>query len=529
MQEYKGLAIRGVHMDLKAYTLSFDMMCETARKMAALGYNTILLEYQDKFPFEGELSDIPEVDALTADQIREFDALCASLGLDIIPVVQCVGHMHYVLRREKYTHLADSAKSTALADVLCPSKPESFELFAAMADQVMKLHPRSRYFHIGGDEARLAEHCPTCGERPKYQRLMGHYRKCVDYINNAGKKPIMWCDMLLAHPEILEEVRGRVVVMDWNYSSTGARGERAQLWGGIDPNNPDSWPVLHQQLFRSYVYACEPYIMNPFPFVRFLQDNGFEVIVAPAAQCAGDSFYALQPHHINNCREAVRAAAAADALGVVVTVWSIRRVPWPQIENCLIAAAMTMANPAVTDRETDAAFALDSFGVADADLARIPDILGKAAQELRDICDVATQVSPCCDVGDVSDYARNRTLRDQVWKGNRAIAPACVKLAHAADEAQYLLDQARPWDDGQKLRVALWQLSIDTARLMSRYVPYLAESTIPTDAARGFIEEFKSLGKRWNEALEPMYTPFALESDNYARAGLHIAHLLQYV
>ena len=77
--------------------------------------------------------------------------------------------------------------------------------------------------------------------------------------------------------------------------------------------------------------------------------------------------------------------------------------------------------------------------------------------------------------------------------------------------------------------MALWQLSIDTARLMSRYVPCLAESTIPTDAARGFIEEFKSLGKRWNEALEPMYTPFALESDNYARAGLHIAHLLQYV
>lgn len=529
MKEYNGLPIRGVHIDLKAYTLNFEMMCMTARKVAKLGYNTILLEYQDKFPFDGALASIPEVDTLTREQICVFDRLCAELGIEIIPIVQCLGHMHYVLRREKYSWLADSAKPMEIADVICPSRKESFDLFASMAQQVMDLHSSSRYFHIGGDEAELSEQCPACGEKPKYRRLMDHYRKCIDYITDMGKKPIMWCDMLLGHPEIIDELRGRVVIMDWNYSSTGARGERALLWGGIDPDNPESWPPLHQRLFRDYVYTCEPYIMNPFPYVRFLQDNGFEVIVAPAAQCGGDSFYAPQPHHINNCREAVRTAVAAKALGVIVTVWSIRRVPWPQIENSLIAAAMTMSNPAVTDKETDTAFALDSFGVADCELARIPDIIGSAVQEVHQLCAVAAQCDACVDIGVVSDYARNRERLNQSWENNMSIAPACTRLKEAAKRAQELLGQSCPKNAEQELRVMLWQLSIDTADLMSRYVPYMAETTIPSKEAENFIAEFEALGERWENALKPLYTPFSMKADNYARAGLHIDYLRQFV
>ena len=48
---FKGFQIKGLHLDLKAQTLRFSAMCDIVRDAAGWGYNTILLEYQDKFPF----------------------------------------------------------------------------------------------------------------------------------------------------------------------------------------------------------------------------------------------------------------------------------------------------------------------------------------------------------------------------------------------------------------------------------------------------------------------------------------------
>ena len=73
--EYRGLPLRGVHFDLKAHTMRPSMMMETARDRARLGYNTILLEYQDKFPFSGALADIASPDAMTPGEVAAFDAL----------------------------------------------------------------------------------------------------------------------------------------------------------------------------------------------------------------------------------------------------------------------------------------------------------------------------------------------------------------------------------------------------------------------------------------------------------------------
>ena len=269
--------------------------------------------------------------------------------------------------------------------------------------------------------------------------------------------------------------------------------------------------------------------MKQFPYVRFLQDQGFPVIVAPAAQCIGDSYYASKPEHIENCREAVRVAAAANALGVVVTSWSIRRVPWPQTENSLIAVAMAMTNPGVTDLESDIAFALDSFGTADEELAQIPRILGRAAKNLSMVCDVATRQEPGCDVGTVLDYASIRELRKQCWIGNPQIVPLCEKLARAADEAQSRLNLAHPETEEQRLRVTLWQLSIHTARLMSRYVPRLTEKTLSSAEAQSWIAAFEELGAQGENALSPLYTPFAMRADYRARAGVHIEYLRQFL
>ena len=530
MQEFKGLPIRGIHFDLKAHTLNFDAMCEIARKMAKLGYNTILLEYQDKFPFTGDLQPIAAPDALTAEQIGKFNALCNELGIQIIPLIQCIGHMYYVLRLKEFAHLSEIGGTYGYPHALCPSHEGSFDLFKEMAKQVLSLHPSCRYVHIGGDEARLSESCTRCGDVPKYQLLTSHYEKCCDYMLDCGKRPIMWCDMLLAHPETLDTLRGKVTVMDWNYQDTGAPGETPLVWG-CDAKNPDSWSPLHQKLIRPYIYAVEPYLANSFPYTAFLRDQGFEVLVAPAAKCSGDPIFVPHYKHIDNCRAAVRAAAKANALGVVVTSWSVRRTPWPLTENTLIAAAVCMKNPGVSDAEAARAFAEDNFGVADVSLAQIPDILSHAAVEADTACRLLCMglQFPREDVGEVDDYAVRKNRFKQTWIGDNAIAPAYAKLGAAADTAQVLLDKAMPKTEEQKNRVAFWQWSIDTARLMSEYAPWLAAETIPSETAKTLLAKFDALEKQGNDLIAPLYTDYSMESDTKSRIGIHTDYLKQFI
>jgi len=530
MQEFKGLPIRGIHFDLKAHMMNFSMLCDTARKMARLGYNTILLEYQDKFPFTGSLSKISAPDALTKEEILSFDRLCTSLGMRIIPLIQCLGHMYYVLCHREYAHLAESGGIYTSPHALCPSNPGSVPFFAEMADQVLALHPSCRYVHIGGDEARLSDTCPACGKTPKYELLCRHYEACCEAILDRGKRPIMWSDMLLAHPETLDVLRGKVTVMDWDYQTTGAPGETPLVWG-CDAKNPDSWSPLHQKLIRPYIYAIEPTVANPFPYVKFLRDQGFEVLLAPAAKCSGDAAYVPMRRHLANCCEAVRTAAKANALGVVVTSWSVRRTPWPLTENTLIAAAMCMQNPGVTGKEMDFAFVEDNFGVSDTALARIPDILGEAAAQANSVCNLTRMglTYPEEDIGFVDDYAVRLKRQSGGWKGNAQISPAYETLVRAAKEAQSLLDRAKPKTDEQKNRVAFWQWSIDTALLLGEYAPWLTEETIPREKAKELLSKFESLEKQGTALLSEIYTAYSMDTDTRSRIGIHTDYLRQFI
>ena len=522
--EYTGLPIRGLHIDLKAHTLRPGAMTDIARDAARWGYNTILLEYQDKFPFDGRLSPIRSEDAMTKEEIGAFTALCREMGIRVIPLVQCLAHMHYVLRRPAFAGIGETN------DALCPSDPRSFELFREMAAQVLALHPDCEYIHIGGDEARLAASCPRCGDTPKFELLRDHYAKCVAYIRSTGRRPILWCDMLLAHPETLDALRGKVVVMDWDYWTTARPGERARVWG-CDVDHPEDWSDLHKRLIRPYIYAVEPFVTRPFPYVRFLRDQGFEVLVASAARCGGDCHYVGQSKHVHNCRAAVRAAAESGALGVVVTSWSVRRVPWPLTENSLVATAELFRNPGLSDAETDAAFAQDSFGVADEALGRMPGLLADAANAADAVCALTRMglTFPGEDVGVPDGYDVRRGLSRTPWAGNAAIAPAYAALGETAEACARLLDRARPADARQAQRTAFWRWSLDTARLLAEYGPWLAEERIPKACAEDLIGRFEALGRQGSALLDPLYTAACTPDDYQSRIGIHLDHLRRFI
>ena len=70
-------------------------------------------------------------------------------GMIVIPLVQTFGHLEHVLKLEEFYELREVP---AYPQSLCPSRNSSWTLVKEMIDQVVSLHPKSTWLHIGCDE-----------------------------------------------------------------------------------------------------------------------------------------------------------------------------------------------------------------------------------------------------------------------------------------------------------------------------------------------------------------------------------------
>ena len=73
--------LRAVHIDFRAQKLRAEAIPPILRELASLGYNAILMEYMDSFPYEGELAPLRSPDALTKEELASIMAEADRLGL----------------------------------------------------------------------------------------------------------------------------------------------------------------------------------------------------------------------------------------------------------------------------------------------------------------------------------------------------------------------------------------------------------------------------------------------------------------
>ncbi|MGQ9662857.1 MAG: family 20 glycosylhydrolase [Kiritimatiellia bacterium] len=187
---------RGFHLDLKGVPPTAERLLRLLDIFAAARYNVVLLEWEDMFPwtvderFRCETAYSPEV-------IRSFAEKAAQLGVEIIPLVQCLGHMETPLSVPGYERLREVPDRP---DVLNPLAPGSRELVESMVYDVLRLLPEVKHFHLGGDEAW------TFGSHPDTQRFIAqhgrsalylkHVEPILDGLNARGIRPMLWHDMM---------------------------------------------------------------------------------------------------------------------------------------------------------------------------------------------------------------------------------------------------------------------------------------------------------------------------------------------
>ena len=379
IEDWPALRIRGVHLDLKGCMPTTDYLRMTFAELARYKINTVLLEYEDKFPFTGR-PEIRSTEALMPEELRDLLSLARECHIQVIPLVQSLGHVEYILRHERYAHLREDGA----IDQYCPLNPGSLALFREMLDEVLAYHQDAAYVHIGADEARRLGSCPACREKARREGKAALYldylNECLRHVQSLGKKPIIWDDMVWneSAPEIMDRVQPGAVACDWFYNVTTDEVPfvfwqgghlSSRRWLELDPTKISPWKFGR---FLEDLPPEEAEVMGPYwdrghyplwcdalPLLGFLRDRGLEVIGASCAKgaTASDSLTPDWRVQFGNVTLWARRAAEAGILGVIATAWSRFTSlynpcePWEYGWYTALASADYCWHPRPADRE----------------------------------------------------------------------------------------------------------------------------------------------------------------------------------
>lgn len=212
------VAIRGIHLDLKGLPPTPRRLLSLLKVIAAARYNALLVEWEDMFPWTVDTRFRCET-AYTPRQVEDFRQAAAALGLEIIPLVQCLGHMETPLSVSGYERLRELPH---LSNCVNPLAKGARELVEAMVNDVLKLLPDCRYFHLGGDEAwNFGKHPDTRAyieKNGKAVLYILHVEPILDMLGARGIRPIIWSDMMADWPgPELERFAKKTDLCPWGY------------------------------------------------------------------------------------------------------------------------------------------------------------------------------------------------------------------------------------------------------------------------------------------------------------------------
>jgi hypothetical protein len=232
------IAMRGPHEDFGRDQLpTMEDLKRSIRTVAQYKMNTYLWFIEpDHFVYEFDPNISTDYDRFTFDEIRELVAYATSLYVEVIPVVELLAHMEMTLRHDRYKHLSETGDG---GGTLCPTSDESFELVKKMIDEIAPAFG-ARYFHCGLDESQVVgtgRSADAVAEKGIEQVYADYYTRVNDAVKAHGQTMIMYADIVLNHPGILDLLPKDIVMMFWDYMPR-------ERYEGLDKLKAMGYPVM---------------------------------------------------------------------------------------------------------------------------------------------------------------------------------------------------------------------------------------------------------------------------------------------
>ena len=248
------LAERGVLLDVcrgKVPTLA--TLKELVEKLSFFKINQFQLHNEHAYFFPRH-PDIGEGYArLTNEEMLELDEHCRRHHVELVPNLQSFGHMRHILSLPQYRHLAE----TELCWSLAPTVPEAYRLLDDLYADLLPAFS-SPQFNVNCDETwdlgqgRSEQRMEEIGPGRLY---LEHILRVHDLVTAYGRRMQMWGDIVLRHPEVIDDLPADITLLDWHYEAADTypsialfaeRGRRFLVCPGTS-----SWNTLFPRIDNS--------------------------------------------------------------------------------------------------------------------------------------------------------------------------------------------------------------------------------------------------------------------------------------
>ena len=520
------------HLDLKHGLWTRPYLESLVQRLGVWGYNTLVLELEDKMQF-ATAPGVASPDAMTPAEVTSFVSYCREQGLEVIPLVQSLGHAEYVVGKPAYAHLRESADIDTQYD---PLSSEARQLIMGLFDEAIAAIGPQSYFHIGGDETW----CLGSSEKAKAfvaeHGLGGLYLQHIlplcEHVRQHGLRPMIWADMFLSYPELLDRVPDYAMLVDWDYWTTSPTPDRIMVWGGFRQEhgnasaNAEQYPqVLRKPGFKEHLH---PYTHNEqgrftgFYCTDALRGHGVtDVLVAPANSCGGDLNGIPRNHiHIPNCWYGARKGLE-DGSGFLVTSWSVRHVH-PEVRQLgTFAAAQAIDGGSYDFDEICLAYSTWMHGTP---LKDFPEAVRLSAQS-SEMCQAYRFVRARKALAGGEDIYQP-LLEEQIAAagGKEPFVEQFTQLRDDYLQARELFDRMSSEVTRNAEHFAYWLEGVELSVLHTEFVLAMCQGTLPQQSAE-FVRRIAELRRNSEQLFAPSFTPEGLDEEIQVRYGFHELYL----
>ena len=214
--DYPDLPIRGVSDDIsRGQVETVENFKRVIKFISRHKMNTYMPYMEDMIQFDEYPSIGKNRGALSKVEIKEIVDYAKKYFVEVIPIFQTLGHYENILTQEDFLKYAEFPGAASL-DV---SNEKTYILLDKLIKEVAEVFP-SEYFHIGADESwdvGLGNSKSLVDSLGIAQVHANHYKKVYDICKKYGKKVMMYGDIILEHPEILQMLPKDIIVVNWRY------------------------------------------------------------------------------------------------------------------------------------------------------------------------------------------------------------------------------------------------------------------------------------------------------------------------
>ncbi|MCK7484867.1 MAG: beta-N-acetylhexosaminidase [Bacillus subtilis] len=221
------LSLRGVMIDISRNKIPrLTTLKRLLPILSRLRINHLEL-YVEGFSMESRT--FPDVDTrhrpFRIDEYQTFERIAHEFGIELVGNQNSFGHMTAWLKRPEFHRLAECEDGFIQwgypfpASTMNPTDPESIVFIKRMLDGFLPYTKAERFnincdepFELGRGKSQTAVEAKGVGA--VYWQFV---EQIIRHLRTHNKKAMLWGDVLIHHPELLDQIPEDALFLDWGY------------------------------------------------------------------------------------------------------------------------------------------------------------------------------------------------------------------------------------------------------------------------------------------------------------------------